>query len=122
MIPAEWAPGPKRRAILSGKMEPEMDRLLELLKQLSVFLQRYNRTSWVSWIEKDIHLLENYDSEGVEHFLSAFGGMGSLNDVYFRPENGDAIESGDIEEENATFQSLLSECWQLARDLHDEMG
>jgi hypothetical protein len=107
---------------LSANPELEMDRLVELLKQLAVFLARYSRAHWVSWIERDIHLLENYDPEGIEHFLSAFGGMGSLNDVYFSPQNGDAIESGDIEEQNGTFQSLLSECWQLARDLHDEKG
>jgi len=97
-----------------------MDDLIELLKQLAVFLERYNRTHWVSWIQKDIHLLENYDPEGVEHFLSAFGGMGSLNDVYFCPQNNDAIEASDIEEQNAAFQSLLSECWKLARDIRDE--
>jgi hypothetical protein len=107
---------------LSANLQPEVDRLIELLQQLAVFLERYSRAHWVSWIEKDIHLLENYDPEGIGHFLSAFGGMGSLNDVYFSPQNGDAIEFADIEEQNATFQSLLSECWQLARDLRKEIG
>ncbi len=89
-------------------MELQIERLIELLKQLAIFLERYNRTHWVSWIQKDIHLIERYDFEGMQHFLSAFGGMGSLNDVYFCPQNGDSIVAGEIEEENATFQSLLS--------------
>lgn len=106
---------------MSRNLEPEIERLVELLKQLAIFLERYNRTHWVSWIQKDIHLIASYDFEGIQHFLSAFGGMGSLNDVYFCPQNGDLIAAGEIEEENATFRSLLSECWKLAWDIRDEM-
>jgi hypothetical protein len=106
---------------LRKNLELQIERLIELLKQLAIFLERYNRTRWVSWIQKDIHLIERYDFEGMQHFLSAFGGMGSLNDVYFCPQNGDSITAGDIEEENATFQSLLSESWKLARDIRDEI-
>src|SRR5829696_4664820 len=38
---------------------------------------------------KDIALLRREDPEGVRHFLAAFGGMGSLNDVTLsRPDDG----------------------------------
>jgi hypothetical protein len=35
---------------------------------------------WATWLEKDARLIRQKDLYGVEHVLSAYGGMGSLND------------------------------------------
>jgi hypothetical protein len=42
-------------------------------------------------------MARNLDFYGIEHFLSAFGGMGSLGDVYICPEHDDPIEPGTLD-------------------------
>lgn len=57
-------------------MGPKTARLVGLLERLAPLLSNH----WREWIEKDLAEIRAGDFYGVEHFLSAFGGMGSIND------------------------------------------
>jgi hypothetical protein len=50
----------------------------------------------------------------VTHFLSAFGGMGSLNDLLFSPRNGTAETQAEAALLNARFRHLLDAAWSQA--------
>lgn len=60
------------------------------------------------------------DIEGIEHLLSAFGGMGSINDLIIHPANGHALSLRDGEHANAALQDLLSRAYELASEISRE--
>jgi len=66
---------------------------------------------------KDIALLRREDPEGVRHFLAAFGGMGSLNDVTLsRPDDG-PVGRWRGARRYRRFRELAEAGWSLAREL-----
>jgi len=92
-------------------------RLLSTLEQITSLLRKYGEEHWLQWIVRDVTLIREGDSHGVEHFLSAYGGMGSFNDLYLCPENGHRIERSDVEPVNKELRSLVSQAYDLARHL-----
>lgn len=94
--------------------EDAVTRLVSLLEQASAALAKYNRPHWAQWLAGDADLIKRGDATGVKHFLSALGGMGSLNDVVFHPLNGDDIGEEDIQRINDEFRAGFSEAAELA--------
>ena len=75
---------------------------LEALNATQWLLKSQNEAHWRNWILKDID--EWKDNRSVSHHLSAYGGMGSLNDIGFEnPWIG------------YLFDDLKSTCYFLAR-------
>jgi hypothetical protein len=101
-------------------MHPEISKLATLLDEASALLRTYREDHWAEWLEKDARWIRNLDLHGIEHFLSACGGMGSIGDVYICPENGHPIEPKDVERINDKLRGLLSEIFRLAEKLRRE--
>jgi hypothetical protein len=57
------------------------DVLAALLVQASERLRTLGYERWANWLQRDRELIEAGDLFGVTHLLSAFGGMGSINDL-----------------------------------------
>ncbi len=78
---------------------------MHLLDEIAETLRQRNSAPWEGWIRKDIGLIGAGDLYGIRHFLSAFGGAGSLNDLF-------------------TFGShewkLLEEAHRIAREIERE--
>ncbi len=82
-------------------------RVATLLSEMTALVDRLRseaQPSWSEWVEADRLRIAAGDGRGLDHFLSAFGGMGSLNDVAM---------TGHTRE-------LCSHCWTLARELQRE--
>ena len=62
-----------------------MERLATILEETAVLMESDGDSHWANWLSKDAADLRRGDVRGAEHFLSGFGGMGSLNDRYGRP-------------------------------------
>lgn len=77
-------------------------------------MTQYDRQRWARWLADDARRIAGSDASGIEHFLSAFGGMGHLNDIIFHPLNGDDITAGDIQDVNDEFRAILDEAYDLA--------
>ena len=101
-------------------IDTEVQALAESLERASDFLQKYGLASWASWLAKDARLVREGDFYGVEHLLSAFGGMGSLNDVVLHPMNGQSIPDEDVNRVNEDLQAMLSDIGGRARKLARE--
>lgn len=87
------------------------------LAELAGLLRTYDVTHWAAWIEHDGELIGRGDDEGVRHFLGAFGGMGSLNDLIIHPVNGHPIQADRVDEVNERLRRLTSEAYGLATAL-----
>ena len=66
-------------------MEPETTELVDTLAEAIALLRKHGVAHWANWLEKDKRLIGCSDFYGIEHLLSAFGGMGSFNDLRKRP-------------------------------------
>jgi hypothetical protein len=69
-------------------------------------------------IAEDAARVRRGDGYGLTHFLSAFGGMGSLSDLAFDPLNGNAVSSAEGAELQDRFELLCGN----ARELADGLG
>ena len=78
-------------------------RLVEKLDEIVRILESHGEQHWSKWIRGDATELRLGNLNAVHHFLSAFGGMGSLNDRWLCPENGDKITKSEVESVNARF-------------------
>jgi hypothetical protein len=101
-------------------MHPEIDKLATRLDEAAALLRTYREDHWAQRLGKDAGCIRNLDLYGIEHFLSACGGMGSIGDVNICPENGNPIEAKDVERVNDQLRALLSEIYRLAVKLRRE--
>src|ERR1700692_4794798 len=95
-------------------MEPRIQQLLKLLDDISAQLSGYGETHWSGWIAGDASRLRRGDLYGITHFLSAFGGMGSLNDLIICRQNGHRITEAETTAANEKLSQALSDARGLA--------
>ena len=88
-----------------------------MFDELATIFELHGEQRWSHWIRDDAANLRRGDLGGVRHFLSAFGGMGSLNDRYLCIENGDKIEKAAVITVNTRLSQIRSDAWSLAREI-----
>jgi hypothetical protein len=88
-----------------------------MLDELATILESHGEQHWSRWIRGDAADLRRGDLGGVRHFLSAYGGMGSLNDRYLCVENGDRIDKAAVITVNTRLSQIRSDAWSLAREI-----
>jgi hypothetical protein len=98
-------------------MKSNKQALLEIIDEIVTILESHGEKHWSQWIRGDAADLRRGDLDGARHFLSAFGGMGSFNDRYLCPENGDRITRAEVNPVNARLTQARSEAWSLTRAL-----
>ena len=87
-----------------------------MLDELASVLENDENPHWGGWMRKARAQLLNSDYSGIEYVLSAYGGMGSMNDVVLGQSYKDGVfewEPGHIEL-NEKFTALSSKAWELA--------
>ena len=99
-------------------MPSEIDALAQMLDQAEALLRSYEQVRWAEWLAKDARRIRSLDGYGVEHLLSAYGGMGSLNDVVLQRSTGVGVllDASD----NERFDKLRSDIYGLAKRLRSE--
>jgi hypothetical protein len=97
-------------------MDAKIARQCKLLADIKQLLGNVGAARWEAWIARDLMLVESLDAYGLEHFLSAFGGIGSLNDLITHPINGHQIAPSDVPATNEKLRILLGEASLIARD------
>jgi len=90
----------------------ELETTLEEIVQL---LRTHGEEHWRARLSRDLDLIRAGDLYGVEHLLSAYGGMGSFTDLVLCPENGHEIARSEVDSANDTLRRLSSKAWELAR-------
>ncbi len=101
-------------------MNPEIRELAEMLETAQALLAKHEEYHWSDWLAKDARRVRNLDLYGVEHLLSAFGGMGSINDLIIHPINGHSIHVSEVDSVNEKLRLLLKKISTLANKLYGE--
>ena len=94
-----------------------MDSYKTSLEALYYLLDKVGVNGWRNWIAKD---LNEWESGSVIHHLSAYGGMGSLNDVVICTENGHSVVKMLEPWVNILFEDLKGLCYSNAK--HNNIG
>ncbi len=98
-------------------MGPKTEELIGVLDQLATLLESDGAVRWSVWMRKARARLLDSDYSGIEYLLSAYGGMGSLNDLVLGQSRVDGLfawRPGYVEL-NETFSELREHAAQLAR-------
>lgn len=83
--------------------------LVAALDEAIEILEQAGESHWKVWLERDRQLIAGQNASGLAHLLSAFGGMGSFNDLVLGDRESDDRISG-----------LRSVIYRSARDLLHE--
>ena len=98
-------------------MNKDTSKLTQTLEGLVSHLKKFNEQHWSKLIEDDLHFLRKGDDYGAKRFLTYFGGMGSLNDVWLCSANGHTVADEKQQQVNAEFDALKSQAWSLACEI-----
>jgi hypothetical protein len=101
-------------------MANKTEKLISLLEDAIALLRFHGVNHWADWLSHDVEYLRDGDLYGIEHLLSAYGGMGSFTDVFICPENGHNIQKSDVERVNQRLNNLQHEIYQLAKQIKNE--
>jgi hypothetical protein len=94
-----------------------VEHLASLMDELTTLLRDQGEEHWAEWVEADARAVRARDGWGLEHFLAAFGGSGSLMDLVFHPMNGNASTESDGRAATDRLHELLDEAYPMAQDL-----
>ncbi len=94
---------------------PMTTLLAQRIEKIVALLEEVGDAHWTAWLQQDVVDLRAGDHRGIQHFLSAFGGMGSLNDLFICPENRHRVKKEDVDEVNRRLRVLLDDAWSLAK-------
>ena len=62
-------------------MTSEIETLASMLDETAELLRESGFVGWSEWFAIDAKRIRSLNFFGIEHLLTAFGGMGSFNDV-----------------------------------------
>ena len=91
-----------------------MTELVLTLERMGTLLAHCGESVWSTRIANDLARVRQGDRYAVERFLTYFGGMGSINDVWLARVNGHSLPPERERATNAEFQTLCARAWQLA--------
>jgi len=98
-------------------MNSEIEKLASMLDEAAEILHASGFVGWAEWFEKDANRIRSLDFFGIEHLLSAFGGMGSFNDVVLISRNEDDSPGHALYAKNEKLDELRTSIYNLANRL-----
>jgi hypothetical protein len=92
-------------------------KLMALLNDAVAILTQVGETHWSAWLA-DCHTQIAADAKsGSNHLLTAFGGMGSFNDLWLCQINGHRVLPADESQINAKLDHLRLRMYDLAQQI-----
>jgi hypothetical protein len=91
--------------------------LESLLDETIALLKQHGEDHWAGWLRISRQRLAAGDAYGLDHLLSAFGGMGSFNDLVVMRLNGHRIDPSKEDDINERLARVRSEVWTEATAL-----
>jgi hypothetical protein len=107
--------------VQNAESDSTLNVLLRAMGDLVGLLKSSGNEHWADWVDRDRQTIAGGDPEGLVHFLSAFGGMGSLNDVVIRREEGRALLRDEGVRANELLWEVRDRAWTSASQLKREL-
>lgn len=106
------------------QMGPKTKELVEVLDELIPLLRENKADHWSNWMTEAKKRLTASDYSGIEKVLSAYGGMGSFNDLVLgtHEENGTPHQLPQYWEINEQLSSLRTRAGELADEIRQAQG
>ncbi len=105
----------------TSTFDDHFDRLVRSMNELETLLGDVGEDFWRDWIRKDLTKIKHGDPYALDHFLGAFGGMGSFNDLIIHPVNGHEISEEKADSVNRRLGVLRSKAWASAKAMQREL-
>jgi hypothetical protein len=93
------------------------EELARAIDHIVAVLRDVGETQWRDFLRRNADLIRRGDFYGVERFLTAFGGMGSLNDLVIASSNNHPVLPSEESDINALLSGLLNRAYAIAHDL-----
>ena len=101
-------------------MHAEIAELARSVEEASRLLLARGEQHWGEWLRSDAERIRSLDLYGVEHFLSAFGSMGSISDLVLHPSQSHSINVAETIGANAKLRELPESIYVQAERLKRE--
>jgi len=100
-------------------MKNPKDKLICTLEELIKLLDSDGVSHWSAWMKSAKERISRDDSSGLQKLLSAYGGMGSFNDLIVgqRTSAGKFEWKPGAQELNGRLEKLRNEAYDLAVEL-----
>ncbi|MDT3722887.1 DUF6966 domain-containing protein [Pseudomonas oryzihabitans] len=100
-------------------MGQKTEELIDVLEQIIKVLENDGELHWSRWMRKAQGRLIDSDYSGISYLLSAYGGMGSFNDLVLGQNFNEGRFSWkpDYVEMNNTLHELRERAAQLAYEI-----
>jgi hypothetical protein len=106
--------------VRNAAFDAQLARLDANLEATATLLRDHGETHWATWAMRCRSQLASGDAAGFDWVLGAFGGMGSLNDVWIHAMNGHDIRPNDAVSVNNRLDSLREAIYTDATALRRE--
>ncbi len=105
----------------SNRPDPRLGLLCVDLEKLVALLRDANANHWAAWLDEDLARIRKRDANGLTHLLSAYGGMGSFNDLLLDQRNGHTVTDRSKGFMNDQLAQLRSSIFRLTDGLRREI-
>jgi hypothetical protein len=102
-------------------MATNVDALCTRLEEAIALLRQVREGHWAAWLSDDLARIRCGDIDGLSHLRSAFGGMGSFNDLLIHTINGHRIGPEDYEAINERLNELRSSIFELVQSIRQQV-
>lgn len=96
-------------------------KLLDSLDQTVALLREHSEHHWATGLEVDRGRIADGDGHALDHLLSAFGGMGSLNDLVLHGPTPGAPWNDALRAANDRLSDLRESIWRAAVEIRAEL-
>jgi hypothetical protein len=105
-------------------MGPKTAELIDVLEELAILLESDGDNHWSRWMRKAKTLLQASDYSGITYLRSAYGGMGSFNDLILGQSRVDSVFSWKpgYKELNERLDELRNKASQLGAEIQRDQG
>ena len=105
-------------------MGPKTAELIDVLEELAILLESDGDNHWSRWMRKAKTLLQASDYSGITYLRSAYGGMGSFNDLILGQSSVDGVFSWKpgYKELNDRLEELRNKASQLGTEIQRDQG
>ncbi|MBU6174021.1 MAG: hypothetical protein KGQ60_09465 [Planctomycetes bacterium] len=98
-------------------MDSNTNALTDKLREACALLVATGEQHWATWMSQSLSEIENGNLAGVDKLLSAYGGMGSFNDLILTSFDGHLLDDAGYRRWNHQLDSLRSELYALATEI-----